>query len=71
MKKVVVSISISVAIIFFLFGISIKGIIVKQIRDERAFLTSTYSKYCYRYGEKNLKNKIYYKTVEECGKPLK
>lgn len=37
------------------------------------FVTGYYAKYCYRDGEenKNIKEKLHYQTLEECGKPLK
>jgi hypothetical protein len=37
------------------------------------FVSSEYSKYCYSKDNinKNIKHRIYYKTLENCGKPLK
>jgi len=37
------------------------------------YITSEYSKYCYKNVEenKNIKHKIHYKTLKECNKPLK
>ena len=44
-----------------------------SINSSRNFVTSKYSKYCYNIGKENhnIKIKIYYKTLEDCGKPLK
>lgn len=48
----------------------IEGIIVSRIQS-RVYLTSIAAKYCYRTGEKTLKNPLYFQTIEDCGKPLK
>ncbi len=36
------------------------------------YVTSTYSKYCYKtgYENKNMRYKTYYETLENCNKPL-
>lgn len=44
-----------------------------SIVDSYKFVSSEYSKYCYNSDKvnKNIKDRLYYKTLEECGKPLK
>jgi hypothetical protein len=44
-----------------------------SIVDSYRFVSSKYSKYCYnsRDVNKNIKDRLYYKTLEECNKPLK
>lgn len=42
------------------------------IISQYTFVTGKYSKYCYHVGEtnKNIKDRLYFKTLEECNKPL-
>lgn len=47
---------------------------VSLLHDSRhSFVTSIYSQYCYQNGEEhqNIKVKIYYESLIQCGKPLK
>lgn len=59
----------------FLFLIAHVGIqyIELQRKNDRAYVTSEYSKYCYKNGSenKNIKVKIYYSSLVECGKEYK
>lgn len=59
----------SIMIIFFT-SVSIWGLI--NINHAN-FVSSKDSKYCYNKGSenKNMKVKIYYETLIDCGKPLK
>lgn len=43
------------------------------IVDSYKFVSSKYSKYCYhsRDVNRNIKDRLYYKTLAECNKPLK
>lgn len=47
--------------------------IAYSIIDSFKFVSSKYSKYCYNSDRvnQNIKDRLYYKTLEECGKPLK
>lgn len=59
--KLIISIIILIAIFWMMFIFDMK------------YVTGDYSRYCYEYGHenKNIRNKIYFKTLEECNKPLK
>jgi hypothetical protein len=48
----------------------ISFIIYNKMHDQ--YVTSTYSKYCYKtgYENKNMRYKTYYETLEDCNKPL-
>lgn len=53
---------------------SILLMISYYVIDSYRFVSSTYSKYCYlstKEVNKNIKNRLYYSTLAECGKPLK
>ena len=47
--------------------------IAYSIIDSYKFVSSKYSKYCYNSDRvnQNIKDRLYYKTLAECGKPLK
>lgn len=49
------------------------GIHQKLLRENRKFVTSVNSEYCYTYRNehKGIRHEIYFKTLEECNKPLK
>lgn len=65
--------------IFVLAGSSImvSGVITKIQEGKRAknidsYVTGYYARYCYKSGSenKNIKNKLYFDSLYECGKPL-
>ena len=58
---------------YILISIIIMSSIFISTVESREYTSSKYSKYCYFKGEenKNIKTKVYYKTLEECKKPLK
>lgn len=43
-----------------------------QFATRYKYVSSKYSKYCYRANQvhHNIKNRLYYETLEECNKPL-
>ena len=53
--------------------IFISGVFIDYRVTNMRYVTSQYSKYCYQRGNenKNIKHKVYYKSLEECGKTLK
>ena len=46
---------------------------IAQYTAGRSFVSSQYSKYCYHkgYENKNIRERMYFSTLEECAKPLK
>jgi uncharacterized membrane protein YkgB len=62
-----------VGIIMLILIIPIGKYITYERLRSHDFVTSKYSKYCYKNQNvnKNIKEKIYYKTLALCGKPLK
>ena len=51
------------------------GIVIQGVEESKSFATTPLSKCCYSVGNKDSlmkeKNKIYYKTLDECGKPYR
>lgn len=66
-KQTLVFIAFSMTLLFATM------IVVINITTEKNYVTGEYSKYCYLRGSenKNIKNKLYYETLEECAKPIK
>lgn len=69
--------TLSILILSFIFvivsGMSVLKLGIIKRTEGHQYVTSSYSKYCYpnRQENKNIKTKIYYSSLETCGKPLK
>ena len=65
---------VHIIISLILILIIVTSTFIVEARDRNTqYVSSKYSKYCYCKGEesKNIKYKVYYKSLEECGKTFK
>lgn len=70
-KSIVIGLVLMLAILFV--GMPMVRYMSLLYKSNHAFVTGIYSKYCYQSGKenKNIKVKIYYESLSNCGKPLK
>lgn len=59
--------------IFCLFFVPVTKYAIKEHAESKAYVTGWSSKYCYESGRENgnIDKKVYFPSVEACGKPLK
>lgn len=64
---------ILISIFLFLIVVPLFNYVSMSMKSKHSFITSAYSKYCYKNGSenKNIKVPIYYESLTECGKPMK
>lgn len=71
MKRLILQIAYGILVLGLMSGSLVLFFYNKFFRD--VYVTSEYSKYCYRKGDEShlMKKKIYYNSLQSCGKPLK
>lgn len=72
-KHIVCGILIAILAIGFFILVPAYNYVSLLHKSRHSFVTSVYSQYCYFNGSENgnIKVKIYYESLIQCGKPLK
>lgn len=74
MKRIIAGSAIITVVFAAVMLIPITKYFIGQVRDSRTYVTTRGSRYCYIRQERNgnikPKNIVFFKTLEQCGKPL-